>query len=124
VYHLSVDGRFSAAHFLRGYQGDCGRMHGHSWKVTVTVSARETGELGMAIDFKVIAGKLDSALNEFDHGVLNEHEFFTTENPTAENIAKRLFLRLAADLEGKGVAVTSVTVAESERYRVTYGPDT
>ncbi|MHB9028970.1 MAG: 6-carboxytetrahydropterin synthase QueD [Candidatus Latescibacterota bacterium] len=124
MYDLSVDGQFAAAHFLRGYKGDCGRMHGHSWKVTITVSARGSGDLGMAIDFKKIAKKLDAALGEFDHQVLNEHEFFSSENPTAENIARRLFERLAADLNGEGITVTSVTVAESERYRATYRQDT
>ncbi len=123
MYELSVDGHFSAAHFLREYDGDCGRMHGHSWKVRVTVSAPRTGGLGMALDFKAISARLDSALNEFDHGVLNEHVYFSGENPTAENIARRLFEMLSSDLNREGITVTAVTVAESERYRVTYRPD-
>jgi 6-pyruvoyltetrahydropterin/6-carboxytetrahydropterin synthase len=123
VYDLSVDGQFSAAHFLRGYPGDCGRMHGHSWKVTVMVTARGADDLGMGIDFKIISEKLDALLGEFDHRILNEHTFFSSENPTAENISRYIFERLSADLNGEGRSVTAVTVAESDRYRATYRPD-
>lgn len=122
MYELNVDGHFDAAHFLRGYPGDCGRMHGHSWKITVTVAAKVLGPLGMALDFKVISRRLEAAVAEFDHRVLNELPSFTEENPTAEIIARLLFERLSRELNDPSAAVTAVTVAESERYRVTYRP--
>ncbi len=123
MYELSVDGHFDAAHFLRGYDGDCGRMHGHCWKVTVTVKAGNTGGLGMAVDFKVISRELETLLNNYDHRVLNDLSDFGEVNPTAEQIARLIFERLSPLLNGGDAMVSAVTVAESERYRVTYRPD-
>jgi 6-pyruvoyltetrahydropterin/6-carboxytetrahydropterin synthase len=101
MFELSVDTHFAAAHFLRGYEGDCGRLHGHTWGVTLTVAAEENQALGMA---------------------LNYLEWFDEENPTAENIAKLIFELLEREFSG-GITVRSVTVAESGRYRVTYRKD-
>ncbi len=120
MYELRVDGHFAAAHYLRGYYGDCGRMHGHTWKVTVIVSACKTGPLGMALDFKTISSKLDEAVAEFDHRTLNDHPEFLDKNPTAEHIARFLYDRLSRELNGENVAVAAVEVAESDRYRVTW----
>jgi len=119
MYELSVDAHFAAAHFLRGYDGDCGRLHGHTWGVTVTVGAAVTGSLGMTVDFKEISAKLDEVVSAFDHQALNSLEWFDENNPTAENIAKLLFELLEKEFSS-GIRVLSVTVAESDRYRVTY----
>ncbi len=119
MFELSVDTQFSAAHCLRGYAGDCGRIHGHSWKITVTVRALSNDNLGMSMDFKEIAKTLEESVKEFDHRFLNELKYFSTLNPTAENIASLLFDRLSNEISGKGISVLSVTVAESDRYRVT-----
>lgn len=122
MYELSVDGHFDSAHFLRGYAGDCARLHGHSWKVTVTVSAQDAGELGMAVDFKTISRSLDAVLGDFDHRTLNDIPPFVEENPTAENLARLIHDRVSAILNTKGVSVSAVSVAESERYRVVFRP--
>jgi 6-pyruvoyltetrahydropterin/6-carboxytetrahydropterin synthase len=122
MFELSVDTHFDAAHFLRGYPGDCGRLHGHTWKVTVTVSARGNLTLGMAVDFKDIARTLDLVVSEFDHRNLNDLRCFEDENPTAENIAILIFDRIEKEFP-EGTAVIAVTVAESDRFRVTYRGD-
>ncbi|MFC1573550.1 6-carboxytetrahydropterin synthase QueD [Candidatus Latescibacterota bacterium] len=120
MFELTVDSQFSAAHFLKGYEGDCARMHGHTWKVSVTVSAIKTDETGMCIDFKNIAAHLDAIVDRFDHRNLNELEFFRDKNPTAENLAKLLYEVLSKKIKDDNVSVRSVTVHESDRYRVTY----
>jgi 6-pyruvoyltetrahydropterin/6-carboxytetrahydropterin synthase len=120
LFEISVDTHFSAAHCLRGYQGDCSRIHGHTFKITATVAAQNTSDIGITVDFKTIAHILDEAVKEFDHRLLNELEYFLTINPTAENIARLLFNRLSKEISGEGISVISVTVAESDRYRATY----
>lgn len=74
----------------------------------------------MAMDFKIIAKTLEESVKEFDHRFLNELEYFSTINPTSENIAHQLFDRLSKEISGEGISVLSVTVAESDRYRATY----
>lgn len=123
MFELNVDAHFAAAHLLRGYQGDCGRVHGHTWKVTATVAASGNENLGMSLDFKDISSKLDAIIVLLDHRNLNDLEWFADRNPTAENLAVFIFNRLHSEIEGPGIELRSVTVAESERYRVTYRRD-
>jgi 6-pyruvoyltetrahydropterin/6-carboxytetrahydropterin synthase len=123
MFELSVDSHFAAAHCLREYDGDCGRLHGHTWGITVTVGAGDNPDLGMSIDFKTIAGHLEMIVSEFDHRTLNDLPEFSTDNPTAENIARYIFRRISATLDTDRVRVLSVTVSESARYRVTYRPE-
>ncbi len=79
---IYVQHRFCAAHRLPGYPGDCGRLHGHTWRVEVWVEG-EPGEEGMVVDFREIKRQI----NLLDHGVLND----TIPVPTAENVASYLF---------------------------------
>ena len=82
---------FEAAHFLTKYHGKCERMHGHSYKLLVTVEG-PLQENGMVIDF-VILKKIvrERVIDKFDHQCLND--FF--ENPTAENVAVWIWDQLA-----------------------------
>ena len=78
---------FAAAHSLSKYHGKCERMHGHNYKLQVTVEG-EVQSNGLVIDF-VILKKIvkERILNKYDHQNLNE--FF--ENSTAENVAQAIW---------------------------------
>ncbi len=45
---------FAAAHSLRGYPGDCAKLHGHNWKIEVEVIGSKLNGIGMVIDIKEI----------------------------------------------------------------------
>ena len=120
MYELTVDTKFAAAHFLRGYKGDCARLHGHTWGVSATVKAGSLNELGIGIDFKDISEALDDIVGRFDHQNLNDLDEFSDVNPTAENLGKLIFDLLSKKLNNENVCVKAITVAESDRYRVTY----
>jgi len=50
MYQVSVKQHFDAAHFLRGYQGKCERVHGHRFEVAVAVDAvAKTQSLATAV---------------------------------------------------------------------------
>jgi 6-pyruvoyltetrahydropterin/6-carboxytetrahydropterin synthase len=112
-YKLSVVKGFSAAHALRGYKGKCERLHGHNWKVKVTLVSGKLDKIGMAMDFTDIKAVLDQVLIKFDHCFLNETAPFNKINPTAENIARVIFEGMAKKLP-KNVKVYEVEVWESE----------
>ena len=76
------------AHNLRGYNGDCEKLHGHNWKVEVILKTEKLNELGMVMDFKIVKEKLEVILSRFDHSYLNELSEFKQENPTTENVSK------------------------------------
>ena len=42
MYEVSVDDNFAAAHNLRNYKGKCENLHGHNYKVRVTLTGRNS----------------------------------------------------------------------------------
>jgi 6-pyruvoyltetrahydropterin/6-carboxytetrahydropterin synthase len=120
---VRVEGRFAAAHALRGYDGSCERLHGHNFAVTVFAEAAALDEVGMAVDFKVLSAHLDNVLDALDHRNLNELGEFSERNATAENIAAVVYERLAPQLEALGAKLRRVTVEESPKYAASYEPE-
>ena len=57
MFELEISREFSAAHMLRGYNGDCSKMHGHNYGVVAVLRAKKLDEIGIAVDFKKIKGK-------------------------------------------------------------------
>ncbi|MEK6748929.1 MAG: 6-carboxytetrahydropterin synthase QueD [Pseudomonadota bacterium] len=122
-YTLKIVTDFAAAHTLRGYPGDCSRMHGHNWKVEVEVVAHALDAYGMGMDFKAIKHGAKDVINELDHRYLNELAAFERVNPTAENLALFLYQTIGHKLNAPGVRVSAVTVWETERACARYSED-
>ena len=83
---LDVDYHFDSAHKLTDYDGPCGNLHGHRWKVLVSAKG-EIGDGNMVIDFT----KIKSVIDELDHKYLND--ILKEPNPTAEFISLYLLKR-------------------------------
>ena len=123
MYELSVQQDFDAAHFLRGYQGKCEALHGHSFRVVVKVRASKVDDIGMAYDFTLLKKHLGEVVGRFDHTNLNEISPFDKLNPSSENIATTVYRELQPKLAGAPVTLAAVEVWESPESRVTYSPD-
>ncbi len=122
MYRLGVRRVFSAAHFLRGYQGSCEALHGHNWTVEVELLSPRLDDVGMAWDFRGIKKTLDEILGELDHRLLNEHPAFADQNPSAENLAAFVYTRLAEQTPAP-LHVARVRVWESEGTWAAFEPD-
>lgn len=122
-YSLKVSADFAAAHSLRGYPGDCSRLHGHNWKVEVEVGATALDDLGMAMDFKTLKQAARALVGELDHRYLNEISPFDKINPTAENIAAYLYAGLSETLNNDIARVTAVTLWETDTACVRYSEE-
>lgn len=121
MYEISVRAAFEAAHFIAGYEGKCSRLHGHNWTVEAVVCGEKLDRLGMLVDFKILKDELKKILDLFDHRFLNELETFATENPTAENLARKIFKRLSmSEIFFGSVKLHAVKVYESPNSCVTY----
>ncbi len=114
MYKLTIKTQFPAAHRLRGYQGKCENLHGHNWKVEVTIASERLNDLGLAIDFKELKQKVGKILEEFDHQFLNDLPPFREVNPSSENIARHIFDRLCEKLTEPHLQVDQVAVWESD----------
>ena len=123
MFHLMIKTHFAAAHNLINYQGDCENLHGHNWRVEVTVAARELDKAGLGIDFKLLKQRTNQILDELDHKYLNDLEPFQTVSPSSENICRYLFERLSERLNDDNVKVEQVNVWESENACASYTPD-
>lgn len=111
---------FASAHSLRGYPGDCAKLHGHNWKIEVQVTGTQLNDIGMVIDFKEIKRHAKEVVAELDHTFLNDHPHFKVTNPTAENIAVFLFKEIQRRIQTDLVVMHSITVWENDRNCVIY----
>jgi 6-pyruvoyltetrahydropterin/6-carboxytetrahydropterin synthase len=110
---------FSAAHSLRGYQGDCERLHGHNYRVELAVESPHLDAAGIVMDFRDLRGILKNVLKDLDHQYLNDLEPFTAINPSAENIAKYIYHAVFGSIK-EPVLLKTVTVWENDSCCVTY----
>lgn len=112
--------RFESAHHLPYYDGACNRIHGHSYKVEVTLVGEkqtEGNQKGMLFDFKKLKEILKTEIGKYDHENLND--FF--ENPTAENMAERMFWDISQYfVNSNNIKVESVRLWETEDSFVIY----
>ena len=114
---LTRDYRFEAAHRLPMVPPEhkCARMHGHSFRVEVTIAGEIDPEQGWLTDFADITAVVEPLLKrELDHRTLNDVPGL--ENPTSEILSVWLWRRLAPELPG----LASITVAETCTARCTY----
>lgn len=111
--------KFDAAHVLTNHQGLCKNLHGHTYRVDVSVSQAADDDRDMVIDFKDLKGIANEVVcDRFDHAfiyntesvgereiaaVVEKNGMRTVAIPfrsTAENLAKLFFSDLKARIPG------------------------
>ncbi len=116
---LSHEFRFEAAHRLPrvppGHK--CARLHGHSFRVELTVSGPVDEKTGWFIDFQRIFDAWKPLSDELDHNYLNDIPGL--ENPTSEILAGWIWQRVKPVL----VPLSRVTVFETCESRCEYEGD-
>ncbi len=124
MFEVSVEQTFAAAHALRGYQGKCENVHGHNYRVRVTIEGERLNSIGLLVDFVDIKRLLRRTIEQLDHRFINELPPFDTLNPTAENMARYFYEQIhealragAADVPTR---VKEVTVWETDTSLATY----
>ena len=83
-----------SSHVLEGHPGKCGRLHGHTYRFEVWMTAPELGDDGMVVDFFDLKAQIDA----WDHVHLNDVVDF---RPTAEALAGEMHRRLRALLTAR-----------------------
>jgi len=118
MFELSVKGDIASAHYLRGYEGKCKDLHGHTWKIEVVLASELLDAIGMVADFAVIKKQLKEILMAIDHVCLNDLEYFKKINPTTENIAKYIYKNFSKKI--KPLKIKTVQVWESDSASIVY----
>ncbi|MBI5710732.1 MAG: 6-carboxytetrahydropterin synthase QueD [Candidatus Eisenbacteria bacterium] len=111
---------FEAAHRLPmvppGHK--CARLHGHSFRIEVTVAGEVDENTGWLVDYGDIRAAVEPVLaGELDHRTLNDVPGL--ENPTSEVLCGWLWRRLQPKLPG----LAAITVHETCTSRCTYRGD-
>ena len=122
MYEIEVQDEFSAAHFLKLYDGSWEHRHGHNWKVAVVARSEGLDSIGVVVDFEALKPALKKVLAEFNETSFNEHPHFKTVNPSTENIARLIYERLQKALPAETALVTKVTVCETPDACASYLP--
>ena len=118
MFELSVRSDIASAHLIKGHEGKCKNLHGHMWKIEVTVESAQLNDLGMVCDFAVLKKRLQEVLDPLDHGCLNDVPYFKDANPTTENIAKYVYDAMTEKV--KPLNVKQVCAWESDTSKVVY----
>lgn len=140
MYILEAESSMDAAHFLSGYQGKCGNIHGHRWRVLASVCGESLMEdeqnRGMVVDFGQLKDDLKDEVEFFDHMFIVEEGTLKKETmealksegfemkmvgfrPTAENFAKYFYGKMA----DRGYNVKQITVYETPNNCAIYCED-
>jgi 6-pyruvoyltetrahydropterin/6-carboxytetrahydropterin synthase len=122
MFEVTIIKSFSAAHLLSEIGGKCEELHGHNFKVEITVAAKKLNSNGLLVDFRFLKKILSEILEEVDHKHLNSLISFAGINPSAENIAKYIFEKMDLKVKTAGVNMVRVKIWESENAAVTYFP--
>jgi 6-pyruvoyltetrahydropterin/6-carboxytetrahydropterin synthase len=120
-FEITVTREFSAAHQLRLYDGSLEPLHGHNWRVRVTVASPALDAIGTVMDFHELERLLEAIIASLHNRHLNEVPPFSEGlNPSAENVALHIgrSLRLPA-----GIRLNCVEVWETETCSAIYRPD-
>lgn len=108
---------FDSAHFLPSYRGKCENMHGHTYRLRVTVDGPLDDE-GMVVDFALLKEVVNKrVLKKLDHQVVND----TIKVASAENMAVWIWDQLADISEfPKDVRLHEIKLWETPNSSVTY----
>ena len=118
-FEISTTRHFCAAHQLRLYDGSLEPLHGHNWKVRVTVGADKLDSIGVVMDFHELERLVDQIIQPMHNRHLNEVAAFKNVNPSAENVAATIGNAITLP---SNVRLLTVEVWETDDNSAAYRP--
>jgi 6-pyruvoyltetrahydropterin/6-carboxytetrahydropterin synthase len=123
VFEVSAQKTFAAGHALRNYHGKCENVHGHNYRVQVTVQGEALDNSGLLVDFVELKRLMSAVIDRLDHQFLNDVAPFDVLNPSAENLAKYFWDEISGELKGAvPVLISEVRIWETDTSIAVYRP--
>jgi 6-pyruvoyltetrahydropterin/6-carboxytetrahydropterin synthase len=123
MFEVTVEQTFAAGHALRNYRGKCENVHGHNYRVRVTVQGNQLDATGLLVDFLEVNRLISGTVEYLDHRFINDLPPFDRLNPSAENIAKYFYEKVSRGLKSEVAAqVSQVQVWETDVSSAVYRP--
>lgn len=123
MFEVAVEETFAAGHALRNYRGKCENVHGHNYRVRVTLEGEQLDATGLLVDFGEVKRVLRAVIERLDHMYLNDVPPFDELNPTAENMARYFHDEMTQGLrESTAARVAEIKLWETDTATATYRP--
>jgi 6-pyruvoyltetrahydropterin/6-carboxytetrahydropterin synthase len=123
MFEVSVEQTFAAGHALRNYKGKCENVHGHNYRVRITVQGEQLDSTGLLVDFLDVKDLIGGVVDYLDHQFINDLPPFDELNPSAENLAKYFYDRVSGGLKDDvPVRISEVRVWETDTSSALYRP--
>lgn len=130
-FYVTKQFSFEMAHALTDYPGKCRNIHGHSYRLEVTVTGNRLESSGIVIDFKQLKDIVNQTVVEpLDHClVLSERTDLELQRllkkefdkvaivpfqPSTENLLEYMATRIVPELPGN-VSISSLKLQETEQ---------
>ena len=125
MFQVSVEETFSAGHALRNYHGKCENVHGHNYRVRVTLEGPQLDSTGLLCDFVELKRAMRDVIAVLDHQFINDLEPFRSVNPSAENLAKYFYDEISSQLTDlpPGARLANTIVWETDTASAQYLPE-
>ncbi len=121
MFEVTVEEKFASGHALRNYHGKCENVHGHNYRVEVTLAGDKLDQTGLLVDFVELKKVLNVIIDRMDHRFLNEVPPFDVLNPSAENMAQYIYEELEKGLgQDSPARVSTVRLWETDSCSTTY----
>lgn len=120
MYELTLRAEFCAAHAIV-MGGEREPVHGHNWRVTVTVIGPEVDGDGLLVDFHDLERELARVIAPLHNADLNATPPFDRVNPTAEQVARHIGESVVARLPA-GVELLRAAVTEAPNCEAAWRP--
>ncbi len=119
MFKISVQRQFHARHQLILPDGSTERAHEHNWLVKAQVARAKLSQAGFVMNFELLKELLEEITAEFENNSLNELAHFRQKNPSAEQVAKYIYDRLAPALPSE-VKLEYIAVEEQPGCQAKY----
>jgi 6-pyruvoyltetrahydropterin/6-carboxytetrahydropterin synthase len=124
MFEVCVEQTFAAGHALRDYKGKCENVHGHNYRLQVTVAGERLCANGLLVDFIELKRVMRDVIEYLDHRFINDLPPFDVINPSAENMAKYFHDEISKNLTGGEVPVrvSEIRLWETDTSIAVYRP--
>jgi 6-pyruvoyltetrahydropterin/6-carboxytetrahydropterin synthase len=122
MFEVSVEQTFAAGHALRNYHGKCENVHGHNYRVQVTIQGPQLDAIGLLVDFVEVKRLMKEVVDRLDHQFINDLAPFDEINPSAENMARYFYDEISRGLGDGPVRLGEVKIWETDTASATYRP--
>jgi len=113
--YVSKEFTFDSAHRLHNYEGACSQLHGHTWRLQVTLCGRANPVTGLLIDFKDLKALVElHVIDVLDHKDITEYfDRLNGMNTTVENLSEWIFNTLERVVLAQQCELYSIKIWET-----------